>query len=253
MQQRTGFTPPPQMTPGGPPTNMMRPNQPYPSMRTGPMTNAPPGKRAADNRMPMSQQKPAPDSVSSVPRRGRANRERQGHGQGSTRSRATYPVLSVCLTNASGYSKISNYHEIIGTKATWSKFKYVHINNNVNYVFFNNEHMIYVFNIRYELCFASTRVHCTLYNDFISTMRYRVHLISVEFAVINKKKTKKRCRWTVHGLTVRARCIGRCAGRRRRKTQKGREQIHSTGDDLLKCLGKSLARASTRWRLQCKK
>lgn len=60
MQQRSGFTPPPppQMGGGGPgPGGLMRPNQPYSNMRQGPMST-PPGKRSADQRMPMSQQKP---------------------------------------------------------------------------------------------------------------------------------------------------------------------------------------------------
>lgn len=59
MQQRSGFTPPPQMTNAGPgPGGIMRPNQPYSSMRQGPMPTPPVGKRSADQRIPMSQQKP---------------------------------------------------------------------------------------------------------------------------------------------------------------------------------------------------
>ncbi|KAJ8674906.1 hypothetical protein QAD02_010692 [Eretmocerus hayati] len=61
MQQRSGsgFTPPPQMVSGGPgPGNMMRPNQPYPNMRQGPMSTPQGGKRTADQRMPTSQQRP---------------------------------------------------------------------------------------------------------------------------------------------------------------------------------------------------
>lgn len=58
MQQRSGFTPPPQMGNAGPgPGGIMRPNQPYTNMRQGPMPT-PPGKRTADQRIPMSQQKP---------------------------------------------------------------------------------------------------------------------------------------------------------------------------------------------------
>lgn len=58
MQQRTGFTPPPQMGTGGPgPGGIMRPNQSYSNMRQGPMT-APPGGKRTDQRIPISQQKP---------------------------------------------------------------------------------------------------------------------------------------------------------------------------------------------------
>lgn len=59
MQQRTGFTPPPQMgnaVPG--PGGIMRPSQPYSGMRQAPMPTPPGGKRSADQRIPMSQQKP---------------------------------------------------------------------------------------------------------------------------------------------------------------------------------------------------
>lgn len=59
MQQRSGFTPPPQMVSGGPgPGGIMRPNQPYTNMRQGPMPAPPGGKRSNDQRLPMSQQKP---------------------------------------------------------------------------------------------------------------------------------------------------------------------------------------------------
>lgn len=59
MQQRSGFTPPPQMANAGPgPASIIRANQPYSNMRQGPMPNPPVGKRSADQRIPMSQQKP---------------------------------------------------------------------------------------------------------------------------------------------------------------------------------------------------
>ncbi|XP_012282593.1 brahma-associated protein of 60 kDa isoform X1 [Orussus abietinus] len=59
IQQRSGFTPPPQMGTGGPgPGGMMRPSQPYSNLRQGPMPTPPGGKRSADQRIPMSQQKP---------------------------------------------------------------------------------------------------------------------------------------------------------------------------------------------------
>ncbi|TGZ50372.1 hypothetical protein DBV15_11457, partial [Temnothorax longispinosus] len=59
MQQRSGFTPPPQMGNAGPgPGGIMRPSQPYSNMRQGPMPTPPVGKRSADQRIPMSQQKP---------------------------------------------------------------------------------------------------------------------------------------------------------------------------------------------------
>lgn len=59
MQQRSGFTPPPQMGSGGPgPGGMMRPAQPYSNMRPGPMQTQPGGKRNTDQRITMSQQKP---------------------------------------------------------------------------------------------------------------------------------------------------------------------------------------------------
>ena len=59
MQQRTGFTPPPQMGNAGPvPGGIMRPNQPYSGMRQAPMPTPPGGKRSTDQRIPMSQQKP---------------------------------------------------------------------------------------------------------------------------------------------------------------------------------------------------
>lgn len=49
MQQRSGFTPPPQMGNAGPgPGTIIRPNQPYTSMRQGPMPTPPVGKRSAD-------------------------------------------------------------------------------------------------------------------------------------------------------------------------------------------------------------
>lgn len=60
MQQRTGFTPPPQMSggpgpgPGGP---IMRPSQPYSNIRQGPMPSPGGGKRSSDQRLPPSQQK----------------------------------------------------------------------------------------------------------------------------------------------------------------------------------------------------
>ncbi|KAG5325383.1 BAP60 protein, partial [Pseudoatta argentina] len=59
MQQRSGFTPPPQMGNTGPgPGGIMRPNQPYSNMRQGPMPTPPVGKRSTDQRISMSQQKP---------------------------------------------------------------------------------------------------------------------------------------------------------------------------------------------------
>lgn len=59
MQQRSGFTPPPQMSNAAPgPGGIMRPNQPYTNMRQGPMPTPPVGKRSADQRIPLSQQKP---------------------------------------------------------------------------------------------------------------------------------------------------------------------------------------------------
>lgn len=58
MQQRSGFTPPPQMGNAGPGPGIMRPSQPYSNMRQGPMPTPPVGKRSADQRIPMSQQKP---------------------------------------------------------------------------------------------------------------------------------------------------------------------------------------------------
>ncbi|XP_044008272.1 brahma-associated protein of 60 kDa isoform X1 [Aphidius gifuensis] len=59
MQQRSGFTPPPQMGSGGPgPGGIMRPNQPYTNMRQGPMPAPQGGKRSNDQRIPISQQKP---------------------------------------------------------------------------------------------------------------------------------------------------------------------------------------------------
>lgn len=40
------------------PGGIMRPNQPYSNLRQGPMPTPPVGKRTADQRIPMSQQKP---------------------------------------------------------------------------------------------------------------------------------------------------------------------------------------------------
>lgn len=59
MQQRSGFTPPPQMGSGvAGPGGIMRPNQPYSNLRQGPMPAPPGSKSRADQRIPMSQQKP---------------------------------------------------------------------------------------------------------------------------------------------------------------------------------------------------
>ena len=58
MQQRSGFTPPPQMGAAPGPGGIMRPNQPYSTMRQGPMPVPPGSKRSADPRIPISQQKP---------------------------------------------------------------------------------------------------------------------------------------------------------------------------------------------------
>lgn len=59
MQQRSSFTPPPQMANAVPgPGGIMRGNPPYSGMRQPPMPNPPGGKRSTDQRIPMSQQKP---------------------------------------------------------------------------------------------------------------------------------------------------------------------------------------------------